>query len=170
MRPVPLVLTFVVAAAAGCDEPRPVPLDNPAVLTETTAKDLDAALAAHKGKVVLVDCWYLACGPCVKKFPKLVALHAKYADKGLVCVSVNVFPEELTRKDKVIDFLTKQGAAFPNYILKDDANADKWQQDRGVEFTPWLILIDRAGKAVNLPEKATPEDVDAAVAKALAAK
>lgn len=170
-----LVVAVAAFALAGCGEPRPVSAPTaaspgPVELTETTANDLDAALAAHKGKVVLVDCWYLACGPCVKKFPHLVDLHKKHAGSGLVCVSVNVFPEELTRKEKVLDFLTKQGASFPNYILKDDANADQWQKDRGVEFTPWLMLFDKAGKPVAVPEKATPTEVEELVKAALAAK
>jgi thiol-disulfide isomerase/thioredoxin len=174
--PLPALLAAVaVFALAGCGEPRPASAPSPAPagpveLTPTTAADLDAALAAHKGKVVLVDCWYLACGPCVKKFPHLVDLHKNHSAAGLVCVSVNVFPEELTRKDKVLDFLTKQGASFPNYILKDDANADRWQKDHGVEFTPWLILFDRAGKPVPVPEKATPAEVEELVKTALAAK
>lgn len=171
--PVPLpalVVAFAAIGLVGCDEPRAAVPTGPVELTETTAKDLDAAIAAHKGKVVLMDCWYLACGPCVKKFPHLVELHKKHAEGGLVCVSVNVFPEELTRKDKVLDFLKKQGASFPNYILKDDANNDQWQKDHGVEFTPWLLLFDKAGKAVAVPEKATPAEVEELVKKALATK
>ncbi|MCU0706141.1 MAG: hypothetical protein MUF18_19430 [Fimbriiglobus sp.] len=31
----------------------------PVELTPVTAADLDKAIAAHKGKVVLIDCWFL---------------------------------------------------------------------------------------------------------------
>lgn len=164
----PLVLAGAIVSVfvAGCAEEPEVPA-GPVDLTAVSAKELDAAIASHKGKVVLVDCWYLACGPCVKKFPNLVALHKKYSKDGLVCISVDVFPEELERKDQVLEFLKKKGAVFPNYILKDDKNNEEWQKPHGIEFTPWLILFDKSGKPSNVPEKASPEDVDELVKKAL---
>src|SRR4051794_15229857 len=52
-------------------------------LKQITVAGFEEAVRANKGKVVLVDCWFLACGPCVKKFPHFVELHRKYAPDGL---------------------------------------------------------------------------------------
>ena len=45
-------------------------------------------IAENRGKIVLVDLWNSICLPCIRSFPHLVEMHKKYADKGLVVVSV----------------------------------------------------------------------------------
>lgn len=53
-----------------------------------TADGLD--LARFRGKVVLLDFWASWCEPCRQSFPWLNAMQAKYADRGLVVIGVNV--------------------------------------------------------------------------------
>ena len=69
---------------AGCDSspapPARTPTSaavqtKPVELVPVSAAGLDAALADLRGKVVLVDVWFLGCKPCVKKFPGFVELH-----------------------------------------------------------------------------------------------
>jgi thiol-disulfide isomerase/thioredoxin len=43
-----------------------------------------------RGKVVVVDFWASWCGPCRHSFPWLNAMQAKYTDRGLVIIGVNV--------------------------------------------------------------------------------
>jgi len=49
--------------------------------------DVLAAVASHRGKVVVLDCWSTSCPPCIKEFPGLVALARKYPDR-VVCLSL----------------------------------------------------------------------------------
>jgi thiol-disulfide isomerase/thioredoxin len=46
-------------------------------------------LADLRGKVVLLDFWGYWCGPCVGSMPKLMELHDKYKDRGLVVVGIH---------------------------------------------------------------------------------
>ena len=60
------------------------------VVTPVDAFELQAAIAKHEGKVVLVDYWATWCVPCIKAFPHTVALSRKYGDKPFVAMSVTV--------------------------------------------------------------------------------
>jgi thiol-disulfide isomerase/thioredoxin len=71
-----------------------------------TAAPLD--LARHRGKVVLVDFWASWCEPCRRSFPWLNSMHARYADRGLVVIGVNV-DRERAQADR---FLRDVPAAF----------------------------------------------------------
>jgi len=44
-------------------------------------------VAAHRGKVVVLDCWSTSCPPCIKEFPGLVALAGAHPD-DVVCLSL----------------------------------------------------------------------------------
>lgn len=45
---------------------------------------------AWEGKVVVLNFWYAACGPCRAEAPDLVALHSDFKDKGVLFYGVNV--------------------------------------------------------------------------------
>ena len=49
-----------------------------------------SSLPSTSGKVVLVDFWASWCAPCVKSFPSLNNLQAKYSSKGLVIIGIGV--------------------------------------------------------------------------------
>lgn len=125
-------LVVAVACAAGCGKdcaPTSVGGTELPVNAEVSVKlvkfaGLEEVVNKAKGKVVLVDFWATFCGPCVKKFPHFVALHEKYAEKGLVCVSVSLDdPDE--DMDKVRQFLVKSKAVFPNVVIRPTAAEDK---------------------------------------------
>jgi thiol-disulfide isomerase/thioredoxin len=64
-----------------------------------------------KGKVLVLNFWATTCGPCVAEFPELVALDAKYRDKGVKFVGVTVDePEDV--QPKVIPFIKKHQVKF----------------------------------------------------------
>ncbi len=122
-------------------------------VTEVRAADLQKAFKDQKGKVVLVDCWATWCAPCIKKFPHLVELHKKYAEKGLVCVSLSMDKfgdEDDYKKEKVVKFLKDKGATFPNFIVsepkKDEEALLKLIGD--FQAIPYMVMFDRAGKKV----------------------
>lgn len=151
--------TLAAAWGPAADEPA----KNVAV-TEVKYEDLDKAIAAGKGKVVLVDFWATWCGPCVKKFPHFVETHKKYKDKGLVCVSVSMDKEGPAKeydKEKVLKFLKEKDAAFPNYILLDYKTTEekltkRFGLDGGI---PFMAMFGKDGKKVwDSEEKSLKDD------------
>jgi thiol-disulfide isomerase/thioredoxin len=144
----PLLVMLTVLVGCGNDEPA-----KPVTVAEVSAAEFESALKAMKGNVVLVDCWATWCGPCVKKFPQLVELHKKFADKGLTCVSLSMDkfsdPDDY-KKEKVLDFLKEKKATFPNFIVvnpkKDEEPLTKLIGD--FSAIPYMVMFDRSGKKV----------------------
>ncbi len=140
-------------------------------LKEVKPADFEKEVAAHAGKVVVVDVWFLGCVPCVKKFHETVELHDKYADKGVVVMSLDVMESELPNRAKVFKFLTDKKAAFPNYIFNGtEADRDAWMDRNEAVPTPALLLYNRKGERVKTLTGATPPQVEAEVKALLAAK
>jgi thiol-disulfide isomerase/thioredoxin len=85
------------------------------------------AVAAQKGKVVVLDLWSTWCVPCVREFPNLVKLQRDHP-MDVVCLGFNLdysgaageTPESF--RAAVGEFLTKQGASFENVISRDAAD------------------------------------------------
>lgn len=155
-----LCLAGVSAAADAPTKPAEVTVE------EVRGDALDAAIAKHKDKVVVVDLWATWCESCVKKFPHFVSMQTKYGDKGLVCVSVCM--EKLTEntysKDKVLAFLKKKDATFPNYIVlepeKDEAALTK-KLGEGYRLIPLMVIFDKAGRKVWASDDDGPALTDA---------
>lgn len=101
--------------------------------------ELDAAIQAHKGEVVVVDVWADFCRACKESFPDLVGLHHKYGPNGLVCISVTV--DDVEGQEKALQFLQKSGAAFPNFLLNEEVDA--WQKKWDISSIPAVFVYDR---------------------------
>jgi thiol-disulfide isomerase/thioredoxin len=129
------------------------------------------AVAAHQGKVVLVDYWATWCGPCVKQFPHTVELAKKYHDRGLDVIALSF--DEPGDVENVQKFLAEKGATFENLISKVGANetsADEFDFDGAL---PSYAVYGRDGKLVKRisPSDPTipfrPELIDEAIEEQL---
>jgi len=118
------------------------------------AKKLEELVAAHQGKVVLVDYWATWCLPCVESFPHTVELAKKYKEQGLATIAVNF--DLLEDEPKVREFLAKQGADFENMISQHDAIGQKPAEDFDFDAVPVYRLYDRQGKLSQKWEGTAP--------------
>ena len=145
---------FALGILIGCVPPPPPPATaKPVELKEVTIAGLETEIASHKGKVVLIDVWFLGCGPCVKKMPQFVELHRELGPEGLVAMTLDVYEEELKSQDKVLDFLKQKGADTLNFIVRDEVSKrDVWQRKYDADATPTYVAFDRKGEYVRPPE------------------
>jgi cytochrome c biogenesis protein CcmG, thiol:disulfide interchange protein DsbE len=98
-------------------------------------------LDAYRGKVVYLDFWASWCGPCRQSFPWMNAMQARYADKGLVIVAVNVD----TAREDALRFLQQLPARFGiAYDPKGQA-----AQQYAIKGMPSSFLIGRDGKVLS---------------------
>ncbi|MCE9631127.1 MAG: TlpA family protein disulfide reductase [Planctomycetia bacterium] len=87
---------------------------------------LMAAVAARTGKVVVLDCWSTSCPPCVKEFPRLVALAAAHGDR-VACLSLAFDYEGIGTPEeslpRVREFLEEVGAGnVCNMLSREEAD------------------------------------------------
>ena len=107
-----------------------------------TLKDLHGkkvTLSDLKGKIVLVNFWATWCPPCRKEMPDLDAIYKKYADQGLVILSIS--DEGL---GKVGPFIESAGYK-PEVLLDPDGTVHKLYNIDGI---PKSFIYDRDGKLV----------------------
>ncbi len=160
---------LALGIAVGCTPP-PVTA-KPVELRSITVDQYEEEIAKHKGKVVLVDVWSLNCSPCRHKFPEFVQLHNELGSRGLVCISVDIRPEELRRKDDVLDFLKEKGADTINLIFDDSRQQlNRWFQKYNVHHTPETIVYNRRGDWVPAPETGDNESMSRFLKDLLAEK
>ena len=88
---------------------------------------------------VLVDFWASWCGPCRRFVPTLKGLAEKYADRGLVIVSIS------TDKDRDAWLKALGEEQMPWLNLLDESNISN---DYGVTGIPSVFLIDPKGEIV----------------------
>ena len=102
----------------------------------------------HRGKVVVLDFWATTCPPCMQHFPDVIKMQQKFANKGLVVISVSLDNAEKETVQRVNRFLTKQESPLRNLLLDEPPEVF----DKKFEFKslPFYYLFDRHGKWVRL--------------------
>jgi thiol-disulfide isomerase/thioredoxin len=125
-------------------------------------------VAAHKGRVLLVNFWATWCKPCRAEMPDLVKLAERLQAKGLDMVSISA--DEPEQEPEARKFMAATKVPGPLFI-KNAADDDKFHAAIDAKWMgelPALILYDRNGKKVQalLGEKPV-KDLEAAIAKLL---
>ncbi len=105
--------------------------------------------AAGKGSVLLVNFWATWCEPCRAEMPKLLALGARYRDRGLKLITISC--DEPEQEAGALQFLKKYGAPLPAYI-KLARNDDTFINSIDTKWSgalPAVFLYDRQGRKVK---------------------
>lgn len=136
------------------------PGNAPFPIEEPDLKGAKFSLAALKGKVVVLEFWSTECTICMGEMPNMVSLYAKFHDKGLEIVGVNLDTDEdpvnACLKEKKVTWTT----LFPAKSKSDIAL--KW----GILPIPKIFVIDREGVIRHVDLKG--EELAGAVEKLIA--
>ncbi|MCQ6960549.1 TlpA family protein disulfide reductase [Mucilaginibacter aquariorum] len=131
-------------------KPRKKQAAPPAVLAPgTTAPDWTlydvngkkVSLSQLKGKVVLLDFYFIGCSNCMQSLKPLNAIYEKYKNKELVIASLT----ERDSKKAVLDFEKRYKIKYTGYI-----NAADVVKSYHVTGFPTFYFIDKEGKIGNV--------------------
>ena len=124
-----------------------------------------ATLAALEGQVVYLDFWASYCGPCRRSFPWMNEMQARYGERGLRVVAVNLD----ARRADAERFLAQVPAQFA--VAYDPAQESP--QRFGVKAMPSSVLVGADGRVLRVHAGFHDEqrsELEAAITKALAAR
>lgn len=121
-----LIALGLATGGAGCGPRSSAPAPRGVRLELVDHDGLMAAVAARKGRVVVLDCWSTSCPPCVAEFPGLVKLAAAHRDR-VACMSLAFDYEGIGKVEDVVTrvrgFLEQVGAVDVfNMLAMDDAD------------------------------------------------
>lgn len=129
-------------------------------LTESDWDQLQERIARHKGKIVVVDVWSTSCEPCLREFPNLVALQAKYA-KDVVCISFDCDfigaknkPVAYYRERVLKNLSSLKADRLTNLICTQEA--DELFQKINVDSIPAVFVYKRDGSLAKQFDNRTP--------------
>ena len=106
--------------------------------TDVNGESVD--LQKLKGKVVVLNFWFISCHACVQEMPELNQIKAEFKDKDVVFIGLT-----FDKLDKTKVFLAKTKFDF-QIIAEAKPIFDKF----GIQLCPVTLVIDKNGKITSL--------------------
>lgn len=98
------------------------------------------SLSGYKGKIILLDFWYMDCIWCVRAMPMIEKTRDEFASKGLVVLGMNSFDTSMEQQKKLPDFIKINKNTYPTILTT--RSTDK---EYSVYGYPTLYIIDKKG-------------------------
>jgi thiol-disulfide isomerase/thioredoxin len=96
-----------------------------------------------KGKIILLDFWFIGCRPCYVKFPQVQHLHDKFAINDLVEIYAVNRPMPRDNQGEAFENLTQKDYSFPVLMGNQEI-----LEALDVYVYPTVILLDQNGMIV----------------------
>ncbi len=122
-------------------------------LTTFESKAIDKN--TFKGKYVLLDFWATWCVPCVKKRPKLEAMHKKFGDK-IEIISISLDRE----KETVENFRKSKYPMEWHNAIRPDMKNDLLIKEFVPQGLPYGYIIDPNGKILATGDALKAENLE----------
>lgn len=99
------------------------------------------ALAAYRGKPLIINVWASWCGPCQAEMGSLQRLARRYGGKQFNVIGISTDDY----REPALAFLRESNTTFPNYI-----DSKLFMENMlGAERIPLTLLVDAKGKVLD---------------------
>ncbi|RLD40343.1 MAG: hypothetical protein DRI86_15430, partial [Bacteroidetes bacterium] len=102
-----------------------------------TASGDSIRLSDYKGKIVILDFWYVGCSPCVKAYRDIKTLEEKLGKNKFIIIGMN----PITRERKINRYI-KKGEYSDIVTICSKKIKNQYQ----VKSYPTIYVIDKQGK------------------------
>lgn len=140
-----LMLLSVAACALSAAVPPAHAADKP--VPDLKFQDLSGKthkLSSLRGSITVINFWATWCGPCKEELPRLAALQAQYASKGVRFVAISV--DEPKDRSKIEPYLHSHSIALDVWSGADINTLDRLHLGNAV---PATIILDKDGTPVG---------------------
>ena len=103
------------------------------------------SLKDFRGQYVLIDFWFIGCGPCERQIPSLKKVYNLYREQGFAVISVHRAGQP---PESVKQFCDARGMNFPLVVDGVGEEILKAYRPLGVEGFPTYLLINPEGQIV----------------------
>ena len=101
------------------------------------------SLSDFRGQFVLLDFWFVGCGPCHADLPNVKATYDAFRDRGFTVVSVHTSSQS---PEAVAAYAKEHNMDFPIVVDNSDGTLLKAYAELGVFSFPCYLLVDPDGK------------------------
>jgi thiol-disulfide isomerase/thioredoxin len=154
-----LLYLALVAGAGAAPATSPAAEGASPLLQRVTLDGWREHLEARRGSILVVDFWATWCLPCLERFPEMVKLHGRYAERGVEFASVSLDDVgDAAAVAQAERFLAEQktGPGFSHFLI--DESVPRAFEGLGLLAIPAVYVYDREGA---LAERLTTDDPNA---------
>jgi len=99
-----------------------------------------------RGNYVLLDFWFIGCGPCHYDLPSVKLVHQFYSDRGVTVLAVHT---NSSTAEEVRAYAAREGMTFPIVVDEPDGRITEAYRKVGLNGYPSYMLIDPDGNFVQ---------------------
>ena len=97
----------------------------------------------YAGRVLVVNFWYAACGPCIVEAPLLEEVWLEYQADDVGFLGVNIYDQPAT----ALSFAEDNGGTYPSVIDVTDGRVKlAFAAVTPIQATPTTLVMDRQGR------------------------
>jgi peroxiredoxin len=101
------------------------------------------SLNNQKGKIIVMDFFYMSCMPCIKAIPELVKLKEDYGDRGVMVSGINSVDTGKNKTGRLAEFIRLNHINYP--IILPRSKIDSLYK---INAYPTLYVISAEGNIV----------------------
>lgn len=117
-------------------------------INDKSIKTFDIILRENKGKLIFIDFWASWCIPCRIETPILENVKRKYANKGIVFISISL--DEDNKVDKWLSAMKQDGIYnTPHQYRLINAKKTEIAKIFNLRTIPKYVVLDRQGDILN---------------------